>query len=283
MLYVGRAPVPPLDRFIERLWYCSDPNADPGGPPRERVLPGGGCVDLVVNLVDDDVRIYEPGDPPAVRARAGALVCGGYTKSFFVEPGQRKAAVGVHFRPGAALPFLGISPAEIVDTHVPLDDVWGSQSRNLRERLVEASSPSERLALVEAVLLRRLERARPGHPAARAAVAALSVKGNAARVADVATAVGLSRRRLVEVFEREVGVTPKLYARLQRFHSVKQQLASRGEPASWAAFALTSGYFDQSHMIRDFVDFAGMTPTGYLESRTGETRLDHLVHAYRPT
>jgi methylphosphotriester-DNA--protein-cysteine methyltransferase len=276
MEYVGRTPSPPLDAFVERIWYCSDT------PPhaRERVLPSGGALGLAINLVETELQIYDPANPAAVRAHAGALVCGTYTRSYVYDPRQRASVVGVHFRPGGAFPFLGISPSEIADTHVPLDDLWGSFSRNLREQLLEAGSPSERLRLVEAALLRRLARARPGHPAVRAAVVALHAGGNRARVADVAAVVGLSRRRFIEVFEREVGLTPKLYARLQRFHLVKQRIATLGGPPSWATFAIECGYFDQSHMLRDFVEFSSMSPAGYLQGQADETLFDHVVHAY---
>jgi AraC-like DNA-binding protein len=276
MVYLALTPSPPLDTFVERIWYCSDaaPHA------RERVLPGGGTVDLFINLVDDEIKIYDPVDPELVRAHSGSLVSGTSTRSVLVDPRQRKSVIGVHFRPGGAFPFLGISPSEIIDSQVGLEDLWGCTGRSLREQLSETVSPSDRFRLIQAELLRRLCRARPGHPAARAGVRALSAGGNGPRVAEVATLVGLSHRRFIEVFEREVGVTPKVYVRLQRFHRVKQRLATLEGAPSWATFALACGYFDQSHMIRDFVAFSGMTPASYLRCRTDETSFDHFVHAY---
>lgn len=276
MEYLGRTPSPPLDRFIERIWYCSDKPSH----SRERVFPGGGAMDLVINLVDDELRIYDPDAPTSIQAHSGALVVGMRTQSFLVDPRQRESVMGVHFRPGCAFPFLGVSPAEIVNTHAPLEDLWAKVARNLRERLLEARSPSDRFRILEAALLERLRRARPGHPAVRVAVRALSAGGSSAGVAEVAEAVGLSRRRLIEVFEREVGVTPKLYARLERFHRVKQRVASLGAPPSWAALAVECGYFDQSHMLRDFVEFSTMSPASYLRRTTDETHFDQLVHAY---
>lgn len=277
MQYLGRVPAPPLDAFVERIWYCS------GVPPhtRERVLPSGGAIGLAVTLVEDEVRIEDPANAGTLRIRSGAIVSGAHTRSFMIDARQRASVIGVHFRPGGAFPFLGISPCEIVDAHVALGDLWGGDGRTLREQLLEAHTPSERFRLVEAALLRRLRSARPGHPATRAALAAFRTGGNVVRVADVAAAVGLSRRRFIEVFEREVGLTPKLYARLQRFHSVKQRIAVLGAPPPcWATFAVGCGYFDQSHMLRDFVEFSGMSPAGYLRSRAEETQFDHLVHAY---
>lgn len=276
MEYVGRTPSPPLDAFVERIWYCSDATLG----ARERVIPGGGTIDLVVNLAEDEIRTYEPEDAGRARVHSGTLVLGTSTRSFFADSGQRACAVGAHFRPGGAFPFLGISPAEIVDGRVPLADVWGCAGRELREQLLEARSAEARLALVEAALFARLRRARASHPAVREAVTRLHGGGNGARVAEVATAVGLSHRRFVEVFEREVGLTPKFHARLQRFHRVKQRIATLEAPPSWAAFALECGYFDQSHMIRDFVEFSAVSPEAYLRSREGEARWDHLVHNY---
>ncbi|MBL8956721.1 MAG: AraC family transcriptional regulator [Myxococcaceae bacterium] len=280
MLYAGRNPSPPLDAFIERIWSCSD-----SGAPlreRERALPGGGTVDLIVNLVEDEVRVYDPDRPERVeRTRSGAVVTGARTRSILFEPRQRASAVGVHFKPGGAFAFLGISPWEIVDASIQVGDLWGRFGRSLHEQLLEASTAHERFDLLEAALLERLRHApRRVHPAARLGVRALAHAAGTARVSAVAASLGLSRRRFVEVFEREVGVTPKLFARLRRFHRVKQHVAARGQPASWGAFALECGYFDQSHMIRDFVEFSGMTPTGYVQSSSSETVLDHLVHSY---
>jgi AraC-like DNA-binding protein len=275
MQYLGRTPSPPLDRYIERIWYCSAPTLQ----ARERLLPGGGTLDLLINLVEDEIRIYDPARPDAPQRYAGAVVAGSRTRGVLVDPRQRTSAVGVHFKPGGAFAFLGFSPAEIVDTHVDVGDVWGSGGRNLHEQLVEASTPGQRIRILELALLERLRRARAGHPAVGVAVAALK-NGGALRVAQVAAKVGLSHRRFVELFEREVGLTPKLYARLQRFHNVKQRIATLDMAPSWASFAVECGYFDQSHMLRDFVGFSGVSPLEYLRQRAGETRMDHVSHAY---
>ncbi len=239
-------------------------------------------MDLVVNLAEDEIRYYDPATPASPRAYGGALVSGISTRSFLIEA-PRVWAVGVHFRPGGAFPFLGISPLEIVDAHADLGDLWGPDGQRLRERLLGASAPSEQLRILEGALLQRLRRAKPGHPAVRTAVAALHAGGSGLRVTQLVRQVGLSHRRLIELFEREVGLTPKLYARLQRFHCVKQRIATLDGPSSWAKLSLECGYFDQSHMIRDFVAFASVSPEHYLRGRVDETRFDQMVHAYPRT
>ena len=236
-------------------------------------------MDLVVNLAADWIEIDDPA-AGGVRRHAGAIAAGTRTRSYFVDPRQRTEVIGVHFRPGGAFPFLGISPSEIVDTHVSMNDLWGSSGRNLREQLLEVSSPAAQLAWLEALLLLRLKRARAGHPGVRAAVNMLRGDGSSGRVSEIARVLGISHRRFVEVFEREVGLTPKLCARLQRFHRVKRLLAARGQPPCWATFALEIGYCDQSHMIREFVEFSEITPSVYLRRSSVETTFDRAVHAY---
>ena len=83
------------------------------------------------------------------------------------------------------------------------------------------------------------------------------------RVDGLASAAGLSPRRLHELFLREVGVPPKQLARIVRFREALAQLAG-ASGADLARVALESGYCDQAHLYRDFRDLAAMTPLDYL-------------------
>jgi AraC-like DNA-binding protein len=269
--FVARLPILALRPFVRALWFVDDEAAMSAA---RRVLPGGGTVELIVDLLDDELVLH---DTAPVRVCSGAHVAGVRTRHYAVPARGRTAAVGVHFEPGGAFPFLGISPAEIVNGHVELGDLWGAPARELRARLVEARAPEARFGLLERWLLRRLPRRRPSHPALRLALQAFEIEDQ--RIAEVADHVGLGRRRLRDVFTCEVGVSPKLYARLRRFHRVKEQVARLGAPPVWADVATACGYFDQSHLIREFVAFAGITPVDYVRSSTTTTRLDHQVHA----
>lgn len=269
MAFVGRPPLAVLEPYVKSLFFVALEEVRGGVP--DRVLPGGGTVELFIDLLDEEV-LLDDGGP--VRLRSGSVVAGVRTRSYCIEP-RRRSAIGVHFRPGGAFALLGISPAEIVNRHVSLGDLWGPDGRCLRERLLEATSLEARFQLIESALLRRFIRARPQHPAI---ATALQVLRGDVRVSEVAALVGLGRRRLRDVFTCEVGIAPKLYARLNRFHGVKAHVAALQVP-SWATLAANAGYADQSHLIRDFIDFAGVSPSDYFRSRTGETRIDHQVHA----
>jgi AraC-like DNA-binding protein len=163
----------------------------------------------------------------------------------------------VHFRPGGAWAFLGVPPGELADTHVDLTMLWGQSALELRERLCADATPAERFTLLEHVLRSRMPDRRPGHPAVPFALEQLSRPH--VTVGEVAAGVQLSRRRFIEVFTTEVGMTPKRLSRVLRFQRATR-LARRIDKPDWARLARACGYFDQSHLINDIGEFTGTSP-----------------------
>ena len=85
-------------------------------------------------------------------------------------------------------------------------------------------------------------------------------------VREAAKDLGLSQRRFIQVFKEEVGLTPKLFSRIQRFQQTRS-LIRLNRSLNWAALALDFGYFDQSHLIREFLEFSGLSPADYLTAQ----------------
>ncbi len=176
----------------------------------------------------------------------------------------RTSVVGVHFRPGGALPFLGVPPGELADRHADLELLWGrSAATELRERLCAATTSTERFAVLESALRSRLPADVPGHRAVPFALEQLARPGST--VGGVAASVELSRRRFTQIFTSEVGMAPKHLSRVLRFQRVSA-LARRAEAPDWGQLALACGYFDQSHLINEVREFAGTTPVGLIRA-----------------
>jgi AraC-like DNA-binding protein len=263
-------PGPPLDEFIDRFWFCSDTPSH----PRERILPSG-TVELVINLTDDEIRIYDPSEPARPRRYPGAVVSGPYSNFFLIDPLVHASIIGVHFRPGRAVPVLGVSASELADAHADLESVWGHTAAELRERLCTAATPARRFAVLEEVLLRRLRPPPPRHGAIPVALDAFELADAAVKVRDLARRVGLSHRRFIQLFTAEVGMTPKLYGRVRRFQRARELVRKATEP-DWAAVAVVCGFFDQSHLIRDFGAFSGLSPVAYQNQMTKHVLLNHV-------
>jgi AraC-like DNA-binding protein len=267
MCYLTYAPGPPIDEFVDYFWLFE------GGQTarKERIVPSG-TIELVINLRDDEVRIHDREQPEKHRRFSGAVLSGTYSSIFVVDAMQHESMLGVHFKPGGAFPFLGALASELSDAHANLTDLWGRPALELRERLCTVSSHRERFQVMEEVLTCRLRRSRKGHPAVPIALHMLGPAGTGALIRDVAREVGMCQRRFRPVFAAQVGLPPKLFCRILRFQRART-LVDQSQKLDWAQLASTCGYFDQSHLINDFQEFSGLSPTEYLRRHQPDGRL----------
>lgn len=250
-------PKPPLSQFVESLWLYESRELQ---SQTESILPTG-TLELVINLRRNELLFYDDELPEDCSRFSGAIVSGAHGHGF--TGAEETLLIGVHFKPGGAFPFLGSPAGELADTHVDLETLWGPSARRLRDRLGETKTSGERFRLLEEALLKRLSRGVEQHYAVSTALEMFWKNQAGPTVREAAKYLGLSQRRFIQVFKAEVGVTPKLFSRIQRFQQTRAAIQQNPSP-DWATLALDLGYFDQSHLIREFVEFAGLTPARYL-------------------
>jgi AraC-like DNA-binding protein len=140
----------------------------------------------------------------------------------------------------------------------------------LRDHLRELASPEARLDSLEQSLRARfapkLER-HPRSPQIQFALRYFAHSPSIASVGETSRQIGWSERRFSQVFREEVGLTPKVWCRIQRFQHALRQLHA-GVDISWAELALDCGYYDQSHFANEFRAFSGVDATTYSARRT---------------
>lgn len=269
MAFATYKPSPPLSQFVDYVWWLSDSPTH----TQERIVPTG-TQELVFNLCHDAFDIRGDGHGRGGRRFSGALVSGAYDKYFVIDTRAHANIVGVHFKPGGARSILGVPLGQLANEHADLELLWGTPARALRERLGEAAGTQQRFRLVEKQLLERLA---PHSGANRVVAAAIQRLVHQHRaVTEVAGELGISCRRFIELFTAEVGMTPKLYARVQRFQGALA--CARTATPDWAELALRCGYCDQSHLIREFVSFSGFSPTEALRHGHPQLKEHHLAH-----
>lgn len=269
MISLRTRPPPPLNQFIECLWYSS------GYAPAhqlERILPTGRA-GMAINLREDRIRVTDL-PPGTTREFAGAVVSGPRSQPFILETSQQKSVAGVQFTACGASAILGLPVSECANRHLALEDLWGGEATVLREQLLEVESPHSALAVFEKSLLRRLAHLPAGYAVALDAVAQFSSSPNSARVREVSESTGYSAKRFIRLFQDNVGLTPKMFCRVQRFQRVLDRLVD-GLQTPFACLAVDCGYFDQSHLIRDFRQFSGVTPCQYHPANA--ERKNHLA------
>jgi AraC-like DNA-binding protein len=262
-MFLARPPRSPLDRCVSVVWTCRQPSA---ARRLERVLPTA-TAQLIVNLAEDETRSYDPADVSRCIRRPAMVITGPSTRHGIIDTDEQAHVVGVCFTPTGLQDVVSAPASLLAGQDVALDDLWTARTaRRLRERLLEACSPQAQLDVLEEALHHAFLD-RPAHAAVRHATTALIARPDIARIGDLVDVSGLSQRRFIERFTREVGVTPKRFARVQRFQQVVQR-AHRGGRERWCDIAADGGFADQSHLVHEFREFAGLTPTAWERLRT---------------
>ena len=261
LMYITCRPCPALASHVEKLWCC---DGHPGVAGKDRALPDGRF-QLAFSLAEGPISaLADPmGDGEGI---APSLLIGIRSRFSFIHTAKLRSAMGVVFRPGGVHAFLNMPADAFRDKNVSLDLIWGSMVRTLRDRLRTANHPDEKFRVLEVALLEHLNERVQLNAAVRCALQEFARKPQIPRVRELAQEAGLSRRRFAQVFREQIGLTPKLYCRVQRFQTALKQIAS-GAPVDWAQLALAAGYCDQAHLAHEFRDFSGLSPTAYLADR----------------
>jgi AraC-like DNA-binding protein len=263
MDFRARVPPPPLDAFVATLWACRNEAQPPG---LERILPSGSA-QLIVNLKEDETRLYEPEQPDCFATTSGSVLSGAHTRYQIIDTSEQEYVAGVAFKPGGSALVMRAPAHEFSDVDVPLDEIWGrARTAVLRERLLQSRSLDAMLDVLQVTLCESWTR-RFLHPAVNYALCAFDRAPQTITVAAVTDRVGLSAKRFIERFKAEVGMTPKRYCRVRRFQRALTETDGSTQ-VDWTSVALDCGYFDQAHFIHDFRAFSGITPTAYEAART---------------
>jgi AraC-like DNA-binding protein len=179
-----------------------------------------------------------------------------------IRSGQRTVTARLHL--GASEAVLGVPAFAMAGRIVALEELWGdAATQRLCDRLADARDTVDAAAILESAIAERLAIAEVRRAGAQLALDAAD-RLTSANVNEVAFDLGVSERHLRRVFRETVGVSPKVFAKLTRFHRALR--AARGEDghASWASIAALAGYYDQSHLIAEFRAIAGVTPRALL-------------------
>lgn len=219
-----------------------------GEPAETREVPGRSVV-VIIDL--DEGWTIEGG---SFSSFAGGL----YARPVRVRHEGSARAVQLDVEPPAFRELFGVPAGELRERTVALEDLLGPDAARLADRLHAAPDSAARFEALDEVLLRRLDRAPATTPPdLQRAWALMRASGGRMRVEALADALGCSRRHLANRFAQDVGVPPKLAARLIRFEATRARLGT----VPLARLAAEHGFADQAHLAREFRALGGAPPT----------------------
>lgn len=249
MGYRERPASPALARWIRCFWLLDGlPDSEP-----ERLVPDGSP-ELVVNLADPFCQVHNDGRR---QPHPRMLLVGQLRSAIDIAPLGAVHLLGVRFWPGGMFPLLRLPQHRLLGQRTELAGVDADLQAALLAAAETAVGFEQACARFERLLLPRLS-GLPPSPVEQAVQLLVAAEG-ALRLDALAGHCGLSARSLERGFRREVGLGPKLLARILRFQRVFR--TGQDGPDSWAMLAVRAGYCDQAHLIRDFRLFSGASPT----------------------
>jgi AraC-like DNA-binding protein len=167
----------------------------------------------------------------------------------------------IQFQPAGFHRLFGVPMPELTDRAYEARSVLGHVVLEIEQKLADAADFAERTRIATDFLLRYATLRTTPDAVAKVANEFL-IENGALRIDGAAERAALSVRQFERVFCEQVGVPPKLYARIVRFHAAlkaKREMTDR----LWTDIAYEFGYYDQMHMIRDFQSFSGENPTRF--------------------
>jgi AraC-like DNA-binding protein len=169
----------------------------------------------------------------------------------------------VSFQPGVLSKFIRLPLGEFVDQNIEAEAVLSSEIHQLNERLANATHYNQLTQIVETYLWQRIQRLRidlsPMEKASRLVLAKAVPVSLDRWAADSCLSISAFERR----FRHQMGVSPKLFARIIRFEKAVK-LHEINPDLDWLSVAIQSRYTDYQHLAKDFKQFSGDTPVGFM-------------------
>lgn len=250
---LGRYPCDPrLDPYVEHYWsvrWALDT------PRREQ---SSVLSHPAVHLS------FEEGEEPVRHGHPlpSMLVHGVITTRFDIELAGRGRVLGVKFRPGGFTALTGLDASRFTDSVASLPTVVPG-AEGLRDEVFACEDDEGRCAVAERHLVARLpSEVDPDYVRVRALVEDVAADRGVVRSAELARRHAMSDRTMQRLLRRYVGISAAWLIR--RYRLLDAMTALQEDPGlDLAELALTLGWYDQSHLTRDFTAAVGVPPSRY--------------------
>jgi len=253
---VSLRPPEALRTLVHSVWF-----ANGQGRAIRALLPATGCVD--VGFIFDAPLITRSAMSNAIEPLSNWWI-EGLTQSFIESMTSGPTTIiGFRLYPMGAYNLFGKDVVSFSDQLVPGSLLNNENVERLYGNLLEASELQKRFQLLETFLMRYMGTGFRGDPQVAYTAMKLATPSGHLKISDFCRDEGIGYLRLVRIFREQLGVTPKRYMRIARFRRAFNAIAS-GALSTCADLASELGYYDQSHLIRDFRQMTGCAPREFL-------------------
>jgi len=248
----------PLSNFIEHMVHVKGSLPI----PYLKELPDGG-VNLVIELNDKTVNTIYPDESLKTKHEVKRAWISGLQKQAIVYKNNTDSAiVSVRFTKGGFFCLTKIPITAIDEVGIEAEALLGTSFRHLYERIINAASSAAIFALIEDYFLQYSTEHNMEHDIVR------FIDQNIDKPIDwLIQKSGYSQKHVIHLLKKHTGFSPKFLQRLNRFQLVVKEIQNNKDNIDWFSVVQRYGYYDQAHLIKDFSNFTGISPTDYMHSQ----------------
>ena len=169
----------------------------------------------------------------------------------------------VHFQPGALAKFLRLPLTDFTDARIDAEAILNPEIHQVHEQMANASSYESILQIIQAYLWQRIQSLKTDFQPINKVACLVSENPNKFSIEKMADHTCLSISQFERRFAQQLGITPKLYVRINRFYQA-YSLKEKHPNLDWLSIALQTGYHDYQHLVKDFKQFSYATPHSLL-------------------
>lgn len=253
MFYKRFQPCEKLEKFVDCFWVIE---SDDPAPVKQKIIPDG-FPELIFHYGER----YRININKSWKLQSTSLLAGQIKKHFFLQNTGVTGVFGIKFKPAALTQLFGLSMKVFTDKVVALKNVDNASLKQLGTKIKACKNYQEMIVAAEEQLQNIAERHLAENNVIETIIDLIFKSNGVLSMTEIQKEVFITERQLQRLFQNYIGLSPKFYNRIIRFNQIFP-LLQQGK-FSWLDITHRSGYFDQSHFIRDFKSFTGEDPSKY--------------------
>lgn len=258
MDYNTYKPHPALELLINFYWTLEIP-ADKNAQ-KQQIIPDGN-IEMTFILGDDIMRCISEDE---FVKQPRAMILGQVNNAFYVQPTGYVNTFAISFYPYGFANFITEPIKNLINKETPLAELFGYESANvLEQKIISATNVKERIKCIEDFLFTKLNEQKTIDHIVKSTVDTLLSSKGSAQINSLSEEDLSKKRKLERMFQKQIGISPKQLSKLIRFQSALKAMLNE-EDISLTNIAHDSNYYDQSHFIKDFKEFTGVSPKDFV-------------------
>lgn len=251
MIFEHHPPPPALKGLVKEFWIYENEDAQ---PTIQKVIPDGYS-EIIIHYGAP----YRMKMDSNWETQSTILFSSQISNYFYLENTEKSGMIGIKLHPVAFYELFQVDIDPLSNQIIPLEKIIPDQVGELKEIQDSSQNVEDKVQIAQQWMLSQLENRKPSK--VREVVDQILEKKGLVDIDSLGDQVQLSTRQLERNFKKVVGLTPKFYSRIVRFNYIFEVMKEQND--SWIRTALQSGYFDQSHFIKNFKEFTGEEPSQY--------------------